>query len=261
MCLKRHRVPLYSVVLILFLGTHAQTGTGTGAQAKTVDNASARHFDKGKELIESNCIDCMDGTQAGMEQDIKEIEAALQAGYRNRKAAYELLSDAYAHMTTYTGRNPEQEKAYIAKRKTINRRLFELYPEDPDVLERYEITLETDAERLEILKRLVKIKPTPDSKFGLGILLMQQRNVNEGLPLVRSAIASEDNGEAVMNYVDRLIEQLDGLGCPLADAASWSQKAYAAFDKATRGAGDANALPQFKQGFSAALDRISCTVR
>jgi hypothetical protein len=248
-------------MLVLFLAANAQTGTQTGSQIKKIDSAAARHFDKGKELIENNCIDCMDGTQSGMEQGIKEIEAALEAGYRSRKAAYELLSDAYAHMSTYTGKNPEEEKLYTNKRKQINRKLFELYPDDPDVLERYETTLENDAERLQILKRLVKIKPTPDSKFGLGILLMQQRNVTEGFPLVRSAITTEDNAEAVMSYVDSLIEQLDRLGCPLADAASWSRKAYTAFDKATRGAGDAGALPQFKQNFSTALDRVSCTLR
>jgi hypothetical protein len=253
------------MLFVLLLAAPALPGAQTADQAKKVETDASQHFNKGKELIENNCIDCMDGTQAGMEQGIKEVKAALQAGYRDRKAAYELLSDAYAHMGTYAGKHPEEEKVYITKRQEIDRKLFELYPEDPDVLQRYESTLdykpENDAERMKILKRLVKIKPTPDSKFGLGMLLMQQRNINEGLPLVRSAITTEDNPEAVMNYVERLVGRLGELGCPLANTASWNEKAYAAFDKATRGSGDPRALPEFKKDFSAALDQIGCTVK
>ena len=253
------------MTLIFFLSANAQAGMQTVEPEKKIDDGASGHFDKGKELIENNCIDCRGGTQAGMVQGIREVEAALQAGYRNRKAAFELLSDAYADMVTYTGKNPAIAKAYTTKRQQIDRKLLEMYPEDPDVLQRYETWLDftpgNESERMRILKQLVKIKPTPVSEFGLGMMLMKQRNLNEGLPLVRRAITTEDDPEAVMNYVGGLVGQLGQLRCPMAYAASWNEKAYAAFDKATRGSGDPRALPEFKKDFSAALDQIRCTVK
>jgi hypothetical protein len=257
-CELRCVAPCCLLVFALTGNAHFQTKTGAKAQAHESGDA---HFVKGKELIENNCIDCMGGTQAGMEQGIREVEAALQAGYRNKKAAYELLSDAYAHMTTYRGRNPEEANAYSTKRRQIDRKLFELYPNDPDVLERYESWLENDTEKVEILKRLLMIKPNPNAQFVLGDLLMVQGNVKEGLPLVRSAIATEGNDEAVINYVERLIDQLEVLGCPVAEAGSWRHRVNTAWEKATRGAGDPNAMPEFKKNFSAALDLVNCNAR
>jgi hypothetical protein len=252
-------------MLTLCLPAGAQTGKQNGESAKKTEADAAKHFDRGKALIENNCIDCMGGTQAGMEQGIREVEAALRAGYRHRKAAYELLSDAYAGMITYTGKKPAEERAYTTKRQEIDRKLLEMYPEDPDVLQRYEtwldFTPENEGERIRILKQLIKIKPTPVSKFGLGMMLMKKRNVNEGLALVRSAIMTEDDPEAVMSYVGSLVDQLGQLGCPMANATSWNERVYAAWDKATRGAGDPNALPEFKRNFSTALDRVSCTIK
>lgn len=245
---------------LLVLGARAQAATQKNSPAKKVEDAAAAHFHKGKQLIENNCIDCMGGTQAGMEQGIREIEAALEAGYGNRKAAYLLLEDAYAHMTTYTGKDPEAQKAYSAKRAQAAHKLFELYPNDPEVLERYQSTIENDAEKIQVLRRLLEIRPNAGSQFELGYLLMKQRNVNEGLPLVRNAIMTDNNAEAVLNYAVSLIGQLDELGCPLGDAAAWQQRARTAFDKAMRGAGDPKAMPEFKKSFSAALDKVNCTV-
>jgi hypothetical protein len=260
---ERQCLVLSCMLLALLLTGNAQAGKSSGIQAKAKkpDETAAQHFEKGKGLIESNCIDCMGGTQAGMEQGIREIEAALQAGYRDHKAAYQFLSDAYAHMTTYTEKDPEEAKAYSTKRAQIDRKLFELYPDDPEVLQRYESTLQNDAERMVILKRLVKIKPTPDSKFGLGYLLMKQGNVNEGLPLVRNAIATDSNAEAVLSYVGGLIGLLDEARCPLPEANAWQQQAATAFEKATYGAGDPNAMPEFKKIFLAAVDKVNCTIK
>jgi hypothetical protein len=134
-----------------------------------------------------------------------------------------------------------------------------MYPNDPDVLKRYESTIANEEEKVEILRRLLKIKPDPGSQFELGYLLMKQRKVEEGLPLVRTAIMTDKDAEAVLNYVGRLIGQLEELGCPLGEAATWQQKAGIAFDKAMSGAGDPNAMPEFKKSLAAALDKVNCT--
>lgn len=217
-----------------------------------------QHFEKGKQLIEGNCIDCMGGTQKGMEQGIKEIETAITAGYRDKKTAYELLSDAYGSMSTYRGKYPEEERAYFAKRDEVDRKLYALYPNDPEVLNRYAETIHDDSAKIEILRRVLKIKPNPGAKFELGDLLLKQRNIIEGLSLVRSGIETEVNEEAVISYVATLIGRLQDLGCPLADGAAWNERAQTAFQKATQGAGDPTAMPEFKRAFFIELDKTNC---
>lgn len=245
-------------MLVLVLAAFAQSGTSVGTKASTVPGEAQKHFERGKKLIEDNCIDCMGGNQAGLEGGIGEIEAALQAGYLYRKSAYKLLSDAYAGMITYTGKNQEESKAYAAKRARTDRKLLELDPNDPDVLDRYETTLENDSEKVEILRRLVKIDPNPDRKFNLGYLLLKQRKVNEGMPLLRSAIETDEDAESTLNHVMTLIGQLEQIGCPLPGAVEWTKKINAAFDEATTGLGNPKALPEFRKGFLAALDQNKC---
>src|SRR5262249_30862549 len=108
------------------------------------------------------------------------------------------------------------------------------------------------------LRRLLKIKANPGSKFELGYLLLKQRKIDEGLPLVRSGIEGEVNEEAVMSYVGTLIGQLQELGCPLAGATAWNEKAQSAFEKATYGEGDPTAMPEFKRAFLGELDKTIC---
>jgi hypothetical protein len=245
-------------MLFLFLFGNVQSGTKIASPVNKPESSARKHFERGKKLIENNCIDCMGGEQAGLEGGIREIEAALQAGYRDQKAAYKLLSDAYAEMTTYTEKNQEEAKAYRTKRVKTDRKLFELDPNDPDILERYANTLENDSDKIEILRRLLKIKPQPSAKYVLGNLLLKQRKVNEGMPLIRSAIETESDAESVVTYVMDLMGELGEIGCPLAGADEWQQKVHTAFDSAMNGAGDANALPEFKKGFLASLDQNKC---
>jgi hypothetical protein len=245
-------------MLFLFLFGNVQSGTKITSPVNKPESSAKEHFERGKKLIENNCVDCMGGSQVGLEGGIREIEAALQAGCGNQKAAYKLLSDAYAEMTTYTGKNQREAKAYDAKRVQTDRKLFDLDPNDPDILVRYENTLENDSDKIEILRRLLKIAPAPGSKFSLGFLLMKQQKVGEGLSLVRSAIETEGDAESVVNYVMSLIGQLNDIGCPLAGADEWQKQIHATFEKATNGIGDPNALPGFKKSFLAALDKNKC---
>jgi hypothetical protein len=245
-------------MLFLVLLGNVQSETKIASPVNRPDSSARKHFERGKKLIENNCVDCMSGSQSGLEGGIREIKAALQAGYGNRKAAYELLSDAYANMITYTEKSQKEAKAYAAKRAQADRKLFEMDPNDPDVLARYENTLENDSDKIEILRRLLKIAPAPGSKFRLGFLLMKQHKVGEGLSLVRSAIETEGDAESVVNYVMSLIGQLNDIGCPLAGADEWQKQIHATFEKATNGIGDPNALPGFKKSFLAALDKNKC---
>jgi hypothetical protein len=141
---------------------------------------------------------------------------------------------------------------------SLDRKLFELYPDDPAVLDRYQATLTNETERIEILRRMLRIKQTPVTQFELGYLLMEKQNAKEGLPLVRNAIKAERDPEAILNYAMKLMGRLKESGCPLADEALWQQKAQAAFYKATSGEGHPLAMAGFQQQFVAALERVNC---
>jgi len=245
------------ILLLVFLTLNAQgRQQDTGSPNRRASGDS--HFASGKKLIDANCIDCMGGTQAGMEQGIGEVETALKEGYQDRKAAYELLADAYGEMVTYTGKSQDVSKSYDARRVGLDRKLFELYPEDPAVLDRYQATLTNVTERIEILRRLLRIKQTPVTQFELGYLLMEKQNAKEGLPLIRDAIKAEHDPEAILNYATKLMGRLKEGGCPLAAEALWQQKAQAAFYKATSGEGRPQAMAGFQQQFVAALERVNC---
>lgn len=245
------------MLLLVFAAVSAECQhPGAGAISGPGDGGS--HFVAGKKLIEENCIDCMGGTQAGMERGIREVEKALDGGYRDRKSAYALLADAYAEMVTYTGKHEEVSKGYEARRVSMEHKLYELYPNDPAVLDRYQATLTDEAERIEILKRLSRIKPMPKTQFELGDLLMKQQDVKAGLPLIKSAITAEQEPEAILNYVMRLLGRLTDCGCPLTDGPIWQQKVQAEFYKATRGEGDRRAMAGFQQQFVAALENVNC---
>ncbi len=245
------------MLLVVFLTLNAEwQPQGTGSPNRPA-SGSVR-FAAGKKLIEANCIDCMGGSQAGMEHGIGEVETALKEGYRDRKAAYELLADAYAEMVTYTGKSQEVSKSYEAKRVSMDRKLFELYPEDPAVLDRYQATLTNETERIEILRRLIRIKQTPVTQFELGYLLMEKQNAKEGLSLVKNAITAEREPEAILNYAMKLMGRLKECGCPLTDEVLWQQKAQTAFYKATSGEGRPQAMAEFRQQFVAALERVNC---
>jgi hypothetical protein len=121
------------------------TGFASG-QAAT--KPGQKEFARGRHLIQSNCVDCMGGGRAGMEQGIQQIENALKAGYPDKKAAYKLLLNAYSNLATYTEKDPPEHQAYAEKQSEVLKKLVELSPKDPEVLKEY-----ADSCRIQMKKR------------------------------------------------------------------------------------------------------------
>src|SRR2546423_27412 len=101
-----------------------------------------KQFARGRQLVGSNCVDCMGGSRAGMEEGIREIEAALKAGYPNKKTAYKLLLNAYSELATYTEKDPPAQKAYAEKRSEVLKKLVEISPRDAEILKTYADSLQ-----------------------------------------------------------------------------------------------------------------------
>lgn len=233
--------------------------TACVAQSHENANPANKQFVHGKHLIQNNCIDCMRGSRAGMEEGIKEVEAALSAGYPNKKAAYKLLEEAYANMTTYTDKDPQRHEIYLAKQSEIAKKLYELAPEDADALQAYADTLPENEEKMKVLKRITEISPNrTDAKYELGLLTARKGNLSKGLELIEAAIQRQANPEVILTYVQGLLNVFDEHGCPLPEENQWLQKSNDAFVKSTSGAGDPQALPEFKKQFLDAVKKHNC---
>lgn len=225
------------------------------AQKAAVQQNAAQEFTHAKELIEIvNCIDCEGGTQKGLEEGIAEMKRVIADGYADKAAAYKLLDDAYTNMGTYTEKNPKEHEKYAEEQSRLMPEMLKVAPNDPEVLQRYADTLHDDAKKEQVLRRVVELDPKRTTAgYDLG-LITARHDANEGLGLLTKAVRQEANPEAVVKWVQGLIQVMDEHGCSLSDADGWLKKAEAASDKATQGEGDPTAMPQFKKQFLSAAE-------
>jgi hypothetical protein len=232
-----------------------QTTVNPGQAAKP----GQKQFVRGRRLIESNCVDCMGGGRAGLEQGIRLVEEALNAGYPNKKAAYKLLLNAYAELATYTEKDPAAHQAYAEKRSQVLKKLVEMSPRDPEVLKEYADSLQNPDEKAAVLAKVVELNPNQsDARYELGLITARKGKVVAGIQMVAEAIVHQGDPDALRNYVQGLINLLDEVKCPLPDAEQWNTKLIEAYNKATQGAGDPAVLSDFKKSFLEAVGKQPC---
>jgi hypothetical protein len=218
-----------------------------------------KQFARGRQLIQSNCVDCMGGGRAGLEQGIQQIEAALKAGYPNKRAAYKLLLSAYADLATYTEKDPSAHQAYAEKNAQVLKKMVELSPKDSEVLKLYADSVQDPEEKARVLAKIVEINPNLlDARYELGLITARKGKTAEGIQMVEDAIAHQGDPDSLRNYVQGLINLLDEVKCPMPEAEQWNTKLNEAYDKGTQGAGDPVALSDFKKGFLEVVGKQPC---
>jgi hypothetical protein len=218
-----------------------------------------KQFAHGRHLIQANCVDCMGGSRAGMEQGIREIEEAIKAGYPNKAAAYKLLLNAYMDLDTYTEKDPAAHQAYAEKRNQVLKKLVEMSPRDPEVLKSYADSLQDPDEKAAVLTKIVALNPNlPDARYELGLITARKGKTVDGIQMVEDAIAHQGDPDAMRTYVQGLINLLDEVKCPLPKAEQWNTDLNRAYDKATQGAGDPAVLADFKKSFLEAVGKLPC---
>jgi|SRR5882724_1700465 len=229
------------------------------AAGQAAPKPGQKEFARGRHLIESNCVDCMGGGRAGMEQGIRQVEAALKAGYSNKKAAYKLLLNAYSNLATYTEKDPPAHQAYAEKRTQALRKLLELSPKDPEVLKEYADSLQDPDEKAAVLAKIVQLNPNlTDARYELGLITARKGKTAEGIQMVEDAIGHQGDPDSLRSYVQGLINLLDEVKCPLPDAEQWNTKLNEAYNKATQGTGDPAALSDYKKGFLEVVGKQPC---
>jgi tetratricopeptide (TPR) repeat protein len=229
------------------------------ASGQTAVKPGQKQFVLGRKLIQSKCVDCMDGSQAGLEEGVRQIEEALKAGYPNKKAAYKLLLNAYANLDTYTEKDPPAHQAYAQKRAQVLKKLVELSSQDPEVLKEYAESLQDPDEKAAVLTKIIALNPNlTDARYELGLITAQKGRVAAGIRMVEDAIAYQADPDVMRNYVQGLTNLLDEVKCPLPDAEQWNTKLNQAYGKATQGAGDPAAMSDFKKRFLEVVGEQPC---
>jgi hypothetical protein len=229
------------------------------AQETPKASPAQKHFALGRKLIQANCVDCMGGGRAGVEQGVSEIEEALKAGYPNKRAAYRLLLDAYLTLSTYTEKDPEAHKTYAEKQTAILKTLIELSPRDPEVLQSYADSLQDPEEKARILAKIVEVDPNrTDAKYELGLITAHKGKTAQGIQMVVEAIARQGDPEVLRTYELGLIALMNDVHCPMPDAERWNKELNQAYEKATQGAGDPTAVSDFKKRFLEVVEKQPC---
>jgi tetratricopeptide (TPR) repeat protein len=170
-----------------------------GQQTK---DAATSEFVQGKALIENNCGECLGASQAGVEMGIAKIESALEHGYRDRASALWLLAGAYNSVgVVYAKDGSQEQKRAFASRDERFRQALAIAPNDARILFDY-AKVARGAEQLSILRKVVQLQPdNADAKFSLGILLVQDGQVDEGIPQIKRAVELA-NPNTAKEYAD-----------------------------------------------------------
>lgn len=229
------------------------------AAGQTAVKPGQKQFTRGRQLIQANCVDCMGGSRAGMEQGVRLVEEALKAGYANKRVAYKLLLSAYANLATYTEKDPSAHQAYAEKNAQVLKKLVEISPRDPEALKLYADSLQDPDEKAAVLAKIVALNPNlTDARYELGLITAQKGKTADGIRMVADAISHQGNPDSLRNYVQGMINLLEEVKCPLPDAEQWNTKLNEAYDKATQGAGDPAVLADFKKSFLEVVGKQPC---
>lgn len=180
----------------------------------TADAQSAeQHFQRGRQLIESNCGECTGASKKGLEQGIDEVNKAIDMGYSDKIAAYELLADANNTLgIVYSQPGSKEEIAYGNARQAIYERLMGLDPQNVKFRYEYAMGLSDETKQMAALRDVLKLDPKyADAYFALGMILTTTGQVDEGIIELENAMRLE-SGDRTNVFGERLINILEGLG-------------------------------------------------
>jgi tetratricopeptide (TPR) repeat protein len=172
-----------------------------------------RHFQKGKELIQANCGECLGATKGGLEQGVSEVNLALEKGYGDKLAAYKLLADAYNTLAVvYSTDRSQEQLSYRDKTQRMYQQAMALDGKDPRLRYEYAMTLHDRTQQLQLLQENIKLDPNfAESHYALGVLLVWKGNLNDAITELQNALRLTDAQHA-QSYAKRLIEALNAAG-------------------------------------------------
>lgn len=172
------------VAVNLFLGV---VGCAQGQSAK-------EHFVRGKELIEANGADSMGATRQGLEKGMAEVRTAIEQGYEDQVAAYELLAHGYNTLAlVYAEPDSEEQKQMVTLQTQTVERLLELRPDDPRIRAEHARLVRDTKKQIAAWRDILATDPNnPDSRYSLGMLLVHDDQLDEGSKQLKKAVELAD---------------------------------------------------------------------
>ncbi len=250
--------------LPLLLLLVACAGVVTASHA--AQNVIEEHVRRGKELIEANHYEAVGSTRAGLEAGIQELEKAIALGHESVEI-YRILADAYSQMAlVYSKEGSRERQIFFEKRNALYQKLYELEPDDPDILFLYTESLKNDDEKIGAYRRLLAIAPDRNlARSRLGRLLILKGEWQDGQNEIAKAVLGESDPTAVRVYVWGVLDVLRERGCPVTKSERWFRGIEQLEMRFDRVGGDATAarvaredLEGFKKRFANVLRGHTC---
>ncbi len=195
---RDRRLFLVLAGLTILVGAACQSPPLKQEEPKTSPPQSAgadaqKLFQEGKRLVEANCGDCADSTRAGLERGVKMLERSLDQGFPHPDRALKLLESAYRGLMLIYAEPDSEERAQLRKRHDqVLERWLAVSPDDPDALLESAHTLDPKASEA-IARRVLKLEPNrAEADYLLGISLVDQGKVDEGILHLRRAYENAD---------------------------------------------------------------------
>ena len=186
-------------------------------------NGNLRMFEAGKKLIEFNCVVCRNGSKADLEHGVELVNNALRGGFGDKVAALTLLADAYNNLSTYSERNPTEQRKYFELERDTYQNLSKLEPANPKHPYRYaQVGVELGLSNEELLSEyrlaLAADPKYPPAHFAVGTVLVKLGRQSEGIAELRSAFAGADSTQ-ISIFGRKLAQVLRSAGQPSAAVA------------------------------------------
>lgn len=231
------------------------------------DNLTSKeYFELGKSLIEANHYDSMGATQSGMVEGMRQMREAIRLNYSDLKSAYLVLANAYDQWPEQPKENSEAEKIRVAERNQILRHLYQLYPDDLEVLDLYANRTSDRKEKILVYRHMLELNPKlPDPHFMLGLFYIEDGKFGAGIAESRQSIELEIDPSEISNRAGRIAEAVVAQGCTLPEGDEWGSRMMAVEDDLDIGIHSKEEVNRarlrfayIKKNFLIALEKVIC---
>ncbi len=149
------------------------------------EGVSDESYEKGIQLIKTNCYDCYGGTKKGLELGVSILEKWTQKKVDNPKI-YTTLAEGYRDLAlTHYQHGSKEREMFLAKEREILKKAFKLDPENIDLHNKYISRMPIDQQVGELEKIY---EGNADASRSLAMIYIYGRNeIEKGIGYLQLA--------------------------------------------------------------------------
>lgn len=165
---------------------------------------SEKLFSEGRLLIENNCADCYGGTKEGFEEGVAKIIKAIDMGYEDKIAAYNVLAESYRILAlVYAVPGSEEQEGFYEKFRETYQKILSLDPNETEMRFHYASSYRDQEKRIVEYKEILKIDPNNFSAhYAIGVSLIDNYVTGINLNDPRDLRFLEEGIEEVSKAID-----------------------------------------------------------